>query len=187
MLAGWQVTSAGGRPEECGVGAPVGWLDVDGGCLEVAAGCLEVAAGCLEVAGRCLEVVWRLLDVVWRLLDVVWRLLDVVCRLLDVVCRLLDVVCRLLDVVWLAWGVQCSTPIVLRGGRTGVQYIPWSPLAFLTGVRRGIGSVRLLPFLFPLQMSGPCPIKICVELLWGPGLVWALLPLPRLNGLVPRL
>ena len=145
MLAGWQVNSAGGRPEECGVGAPVGWLDVDGGCLEVAAGCLEVAAGCLEVAGRslevaagclevaggCLEVAGRCLEVAGRCLEVAGRCLQVA-RLLDVVCRLLDVVCRLLDVVWLAWGVQCSTPIVLRGGRTGVQYIPWSPLALLT-------------------------------------------------------
>ena len=143
MLAGWQVTSAGGRPEECGVGAPVGWLDVDGGCLEVAAGCLEVATGCLEVAGRCLEVaagclevVWRLLDVVWRLLDVVWRLLDVVCRLLDVVCRLLDVVCRLLDVVWLAWGVQCSTPIVLRGGQD------WGPVHPVVSVDASDGRQR---------------------------------------------
>ena len=47
MLVGWQVTSAGGHPEECGVGGLVGWLDVNGDWL-------QVRGGCLEVAGRCL-------------------------------------------------------------------------------------------------------------------------------------
>ena len=89
MLAGWQLTSAGGRPEECGVGAPVGWLDVDEGCLEVAAGCLEVAAGCLEVAGRCLEVAGRCLEVAGRCLQVAGRCLQVAGRCLQVAGRCL--------------------------------------------------------------------------------------------------
>ena len=68
------------------------------------------------------------------------------------------------------WGLV--HPVVSRGASDGRQ--------------RGIGSVRLLLFLFPLQFSGPCPIKIYIELLWCSGLVWALLPLRCLNGLVPR-